>query len=107
MTTLTLTDDNFDAFLDALYGGEDVFSIDLLAANPDIAAQVARGGFEVLVTRVEFEGVTVFVARGDDGGDGFDREEFLAWATLCETEAEARAEANAIIMQWKRNWDLA
>lgn len=106
MTTFTLTDANFDAFLDELYDGEILLQIDLLAANPDIRAQVARGGFEITVTRVEFEGATAFVARGDDGGDGFDLEEFMVFTRICATEAEARLEADELIMQWKRNWDM-
>ena len=106
MRTLTLTDANFDAFMDAFYEATPLWSVDLMAANPDIAEQVAFGGFDVTVTKVEFEGETVYVARGDDGYDGFDLQEFLACSELCGTEAEAREAANGIISQWKRNWNM-
>lgn len=106
MTMPVVTDANLDEFWTALEAGTTLFSIDLLAANPDVASQVVRGGFEVTVTRLVFEGAETFVALADDGFDGRDAEDLGSWLAFAETEPEARSEANRFIMEWKRAWGL-
>lgn len=102
---LTLTADNFDAFSDAFAASELLMAVDLMAANPDIAEQT-KYGYQVEVHRFLWEGREIFAAFAEDFFDGREPEDFQALIEFCETEEAARAEADAMIVQWERNWRM-
>lgn len=100
-------DDAMVQFLTNVQNGEVLTSIDMLAANPDIRADVWRGEFVFNLYALVHEGVSIFVVEVDDGEAIELSEVAIASAYfVSETEAEARAVLDERIVEWKRVWHL-
>lgn len=99
-------DENNDSVWDLSL--ELVSSVDLMAANPDIADQ-CHGGYVVEVNSFELKGHTYFFIVGDDGADwGYTTAELVEHQILefAHTPEDAQTVARRFIMDWKRNWNL-
>lgn len=104
-----ITVDNFDSFLDCFFEGVELFSIDLMAANPDVrffASSAASGAHAVVEVRAfTWDGNTVFTAGLDEDAD-YEISAFFNSVSLHSTEDEARMAADALILAWKHKWCL-
>lgn len=100
-------DDSMEALLEAVLDASIVKSVDLMAANPDIASQVRYPDYAINLRALEYNSLSLYVVEIEDGDDGELSEE---WITSTYSFTENRQAADVMfderIMEWKRNWGI-
>lgn len=86
---IIITEENCNSIIDQMTEENQVFTLDCMDLNPEIA-EMTRGGYELQIYKVNVENQDVFLFYMEDGWGG-DCEDFDERASFFKTQVEAKA----------------